>query len=204
MLALDGAAAVGAGRSHVRRPDRCTPRGASGPTARRRSSAVDRRPARPISRLTDRQLAGVQDLLRSRLGEPVPLADMAAVAGLSVSQVRPPVQGPRRRRTPRVSAAPASRRGAPDAGVGPVADRRRGDAVRVLPPGAPHPRVTHPARHHAGGDSAGAPVRLTTAYAFRAAGGTIVQDSGGPPPRYWWKGLAGIRRRSDETGRGPR
>ncbi len=45
------------------------------------SSARGRR-----SGLTDRQVAGVRDLLQDRLGEPVPLADMAAVAGLSVSQ----------------------------------------------------------------------------------------------------------------------
>jgi AraC family transcriptional regulator len=38
------------------------------------------------SGLTDRQLAGVRELLHERLAEPVPLADMAAVAGLSVSQ----------------------------------------------------------------------------------------------------------------------
>jgi AraC family transcriptional regulator len=49
-----------------------------------RPSIVDRR-GRPAG-LTDRQLASVQALLRSRLGDPVPLADMAAVTGLSVSQ----------------------------------------------------------------------------------------------------------------------
>jgi AraC family transcriptional regulator len=49
-----------------------------------RPPIVDRR-GRPAG-LTDRQFASVQDLLRSRLGEPVPLADMAAVTGLSVSQ----------------------------------------------------------------------------------------------------------------------
>lgn len=49
-----------------------------------RPSTVDRR-RRPAG-LTDRQLSTVQDLLRSRLGQPVPLADMAAVTCLSVSQ----------------------------------------------------------------------------------------------------------------------
>jgi AraC family transcriptional regulator len=36
--------------------------------------------------LTDRQLAGVQELLEARLAEPIPLGDMAAIVGLSVSQ----------------------------------------------------------------------------------------------------------------------
>jgi AraC family transcriptional regulator len=36
--------------------------------------------------LSDRQLAGVRDLMAARLAEPIPLADMATVAGLSVSQ----------------------------------------------------------------------------------------------------------------------
>jgi AraC family transcriptional regulator len=49
-----------------------------------------RRPAhRPEARrpagLSERQLARVRELLTERLGEPVPLADMAAAAGLSVS-----------------------------------------------------------------------------------------------------------------------
>jgi AraC family transcriptional regulator len=46
-------------------------------------------PPRPRGRrtgLSDRQVAGVRDLVQARLAEPVPLADMAAVAGLSVSQ----------------------------------------------------------------------------------------------------------------------
>src|SRR5439155_25190239 len=38
------------------------------------------------SGLSERQFADVRDLLADRLAEPVPLADMARVAGLSVSQ----------------------------------------------------------------------------------------------------------------------
>jgi AraC family transcriptional regulator len=50
---------------------------------RRAPAAVEdgRRPAG----LSERQLARVRELLAERLGEPVPLADMAAAAGLSVS-----------------------------------------------------------------------------------------------------------------------
>jgi AraC family transcriptional regulator len=50
------------------------------------------RPAPPLeprpdrSGLNDRQLARVRDLLDARVSEPVPLAEMAAAAGLSVSQ----------------------------------------------------------------------------------------------------------------------
>jgi AraC family transcriptional regulator len=43
------------------------------------------RPPRPAG-LTGRRFAAVRDLLEARLAEPLPLADMAAVAGLSVSQ----------------------------------------------------------------------------------------------------------------------
>ena len=42
-------------------------------------------PPRPAG-LTGRRLAAVRDLLEARLAEPIPLTDMAAVAGLSVSQ----------------------------------------------------------------------------------------------------------------------
>ncbi|KAA5838270.1 helix-turn-helix transcriptional regulator [Saccharopolyspora hirsuta] len=46
-----------------------------------------RRPALPeVAGLADRQLDEVQELMRARLREPLPLADLAAVAGLSVSQ----------------------------------------------------------------------------------------------------------------------
>jgi AraC family transcriptional regulator len=53
-----------------------------------RRHCAGRPPAEPVRRpgLTDRQFAAVSDLLRARLAEPVPLAEMAAVAGLSVSQ----------------------------------------------------------------------------------------------------------------------
>jgi AraC family transcriptional regulator len=46
------------------------------------------RPAPPprVAGLSERQFARVKDLLAERLSEPVPLADMADVAGLSVSQ----------------------------------------------------------------------------------------------------------------------
>jgi AraC family transcriptional regulator len=55
--------------------------------AHRHGRAGDRVPE-PARRpgLGGRQYAAVCDLLRERLAEPVPLADMAAVAGLSVSQ----------------------------------------------------------------------------------------------------------------------
>jgi AraC family transcriptional regulator len=54
----------------------------------RRHSLAGRPPDQPVRRpgLADRQFAAVCDLLRDRLAEPVPLAHMAAVAGLSVSQ----------------------------------------------------------------------------------------------------------------------
>ncbi|MFF5076571.1 helix-turn-helix domain-containing protein [Actinoplanes sp. NPDC000266] len=42
------------------------------------------RPAR--AGLSDRQVGAVRDLIEARLGEPLPLPDMAAAAGLSVSQ----------------------------------------------------------------------------------------------------------------------
>lgn len=59
----------------------------AGQLARRHGT---RRPAGPDDRarpagLNERQLARVRELLADRLGEPVPLADMAAAAGLSVS-----------------------------------------------------------------------------------------------------------------------
>ncbi|MER6798795.1 AraC family transcriptional regulator, partial [Amycolatopsis mediterranei] len=40
----------------------------------------------PARGLSDRQFARVRDLMAERLAEPVPLADLAALAGLSVSQ----------------------------------------------------------------------------------------------------------------------
>jgi AraC family transcriptional regulator len=40
----------------------------------------------PVTGLTDGQLARVRDMMASRLAEPLPLADLAAVTGLSVSQ----------------------------------------------------------------------------------------------------------------------
>jgi AraC family transcriptional regulator len=40
----------------------------------------------PAGGLSDRELAEVRDLMASRLAEPLPLADLAAVTGLSVSQ----------------------------------------------------------------------------------------------------------------------
>ncbi|GAA3273998.1 MULTISPECIES: helix-turn-helix domain-containing protein [Dactylosporangium] len=51
----------------------------------RRGTAGPPPPARSAG-LSDRQLAQVRELLEERLAEPVPLAAMAAVAGLSVSQ----------------------------------------------------------------------------------------------------------------------
>ncbi|EOD69380.1 helix-turn-helix domain-containing protein [Amycolatopsis vancoresmycina] len=42
--------------------------------------------AEPARGLSDRQFARVRDLMAERLAEPVPLADLAALAGLSVSQ----------------------------------------------------------------------------------------------------------------------
>jgi AraC family transcriptional regulator len=49
--------------------------------------SVDRPAARPRpAGLSERQFSRVRDLLAERLAEPVPLADMAGVAGLSVSQ----------------------------------------------------------------------------------------------------------------------
>jgi AraC family transcriptional regulator len=50
----------------------------------RAHSSESARPA--VSGLTDRELADVRDLMASRLAEPLPLADLAAVTGLSVSQ----------------------------------------------------------------------------------------------------------------------
>jgi AraC family transcriptional regulator len=55
-----------------------------------RRHGIRRPPAGPDDRhraagLSERQLARVRELLEARLGEPVPLADMAAAAGLSVS-----------------------------------------------------------------------------------------------------------------------
>ena len=60
----------------------------AGQLARRHGTR--RLPARPDDRarpagLSERQLTRVRELLEERLGEPVPLADMAAAAGLSVS-----------------------------------------------------------------------------------------------------------------------
>lgn len=46
----------------------------------------DRHNARIRTGLSDRQLSLVRDLIESRFAEPVPLADMASVVGLSVSQ----------------------------------------------------------------------------------------------------------------------
>jgi AraC family transcriptional regulator len=43
-------------------------------------------PADPTTGLTDGQLALVRAMMDSRLAEPLPLADLAAVTGLSVSQ----------------------------------------------------------------------------------------------------------------------
>ncbi|XVU28888.1 helix-turn-helix domain-containing protein [Actinoplanes sp. CA-054009] len=43
-----------------------------------------RRPTR--AGLSDRQIGAVRDLIEARLGEPLPLSDLAAAAGLSVSQ----------------------------------------------------------------------------------------------------------------------
>jgi AraC family transcriptional regulator len=40
----------------------------------------------PVTGLTDGQLARVRDMMDSRIAEPLPLADLAAVTGLSVSQ----------------------------------------------------------------------------------------------------------------------
>ncbi|HEX4703378.1 MAG TPA: AraC family transcriptional regulator, partial [Pseudonocardiaceae bacterium] len=40
----------------------------------------------PVTSLTDRQLAEVRALMARRLAEPLPLADLAAVTGLSISQ----------------------------------------------------------------------------------------------------------------------
>jgi AraC family transcriptional regulator len=51
--------------------------------ARRHSTSG---PTGPASGLTDRELADVRDLMASRLAQPLPLADLAAVTGLSVSQ----------------------------------------------------------------------------------------------------------------------
>jgi AraC family transcriptional regulator len=52
----------------------------------RRHSAQPPTKTSPRCGLTDRQLSGVLDLIEARLAEPIPLAEMAAVAGLSVSQ----------------------------------------------------------------------------------------------------------------------
>jgi AraC family transcriptional regulator len=54
----------------------------------RRHTVAGRAPVQPVQRagLTDRQFGTVCDLLEARLAEPVPLAQMATVAGLSVSQ----------------------------------------------------------------------------------------------------------------------
>ena len=52
-----------------------------------RTHSTHRTPRPPTATgLTDRQLARVRALMASRLAEPLPLADLAAVAGLSVSQ----------------------------------------------------------------------------------------------------------------------
>jgi AraC family transcriptional regulator len=53
-----------------------------------RHSVAKRAPAVPQRRpgLTNRQYAAVRELLEERLAEPIPLAEMAALAGLSVSQ----------------------------------------------------------------------------------------------------------------------
>lgn len=41
----------------------------------------------PAAGLTDRQFAAVRELMEARLDEPLPLADLAAAAGLSISQL---------------------------------------------------------------------------------------------------------------------
>jgi AraC family transcriptional regulator len=52
-----------------------------------RTHSTHRKPSPPTAAgLTDRQLARVRALMASRLAEPLPLADLAAEAGLSVSQ----------------------------------------------------------------------------------------------------------------------
>ncbi|GAB2624663.1 AraC family transcriptional regulator [Paractinoplanes abujensis] len=54
-----------------------------------RQHSVRGRPVPPPPRrsgLTDRQLDAVRDMVETRLGEPLPLREMAAVTGLSVSQ----------------------------------------------------------------------------------------------------------------------
>ncbi|MEU8817466.1 AraC family transcriptional regulator [Actinoplanes sp. NPDC048796] len=53
-------------------------------SVRPKPAAETRRPAR--AGLPDRQVRAVRDLIEQRLGEPLPLSDLAAVAGLSVSQ----------------------------------------------------------------------------------------------------------------------
>jgi AraC family transcriptional regulator len=52
---------------------------------RRHSAGLTSAPA-PSGGLSDRQFARVRELMTERLAEPVPLADLAALAGLSVSQ----------------------------------------------------------------------------------------------------------------------
>jgi AraC family transcriptional regulator len=51
-----------------------------------RTHGTRRPPYEPVAGLTDRQLAEVRALMARRLAEPLPLADLAAVTGLSVSQ----------------------------------------------------------------------------------------------------------------------
>ncbi|NMO49654.1 helix-turn-helix transcriptional regulator [Actinoplanes sp. TBRC 11911] len=59
----------------------------AGQLALRHSTRGSRDDPEPrVAGLSSRQLMGVRELLEQRLAEPVPLADMAAVAGLSVSQ----------------------------------------------------------------------------------------------------------------------
>ncbi|XVV16026.1 helix-turn-helix domain-containing protein [Actinoplanes sp. CA-131856] len=53
-------------------------------SVRPKTATATRRPAR--AGLSDRQVGAVRDLIEARLGEPLPLADLAAAAGLSVSQ----------------------------------------------------------------------------------------------------------------------
>ncbi|HEX5403105.1 MAG TPA: AraC family transcriptional regulator [Pseudonocardiaceae bacterium] len=47
---------------------------------------ADRRPPEPVSGLTGSEVARVREVMVNRLAEPLPLADLAAITGLSVSQ----------------------------------------------------------------------------------------------------------------------
>jgi AraC family transcriptional regulator len=152
--------------------------------AHRYNVAAGSAPSTPaVAGLDGRQLGDVIDVMKLRLAEPIPLADLAAVAGLSNQSANPAVQGQHPAHAaslPGPAAAGAS--GARVAYRGP-ADRRYRRVVRVLTPGAPD-------TGHAGADGhhprRGATVELIgSVHVLCKQSAWSVQDRPGPRTNTW-------------------